>query len=188
MDKMRQWLGKRGFRLEMSMNADDCVDFASRTVKINAKSPYQVKLSTLIHECGHVRIFLSRVRRPDRRICGSTLAEQCLLVGRREPRARSSRISTLQEEMDAWENGESLAKSLSVRYNRSVLEKDRVKALMTYVNHTACRMRMCEEEQVVRTNLASALRGFVKFEVARSKQRTFAVKKLIKKKRHRVNL
>ena len=93
-----------------------------------------------------------------------------------------------QEEMDAWENGESLAKSLSVRYNRSVLEKDRVKALMTYVNHTACRMRMCEEEQVVRTNLASALSGFVKFVVARSKQRTFAVKKLIKKKHHRVNL
>jgi hypothetical protein len=93
----------------------------------------------------------------------------------------------LQEEMDAWENGETLAKSLSVRYNQSVLEKDRVKALMTYVQHTACRMRMSEEEQVVRTNLASALSGFVKFEVARSKLRTVAVKKLVKKKRHRAN-
>ena len=161
------------------------MDFASRTVRINADSSYQVKLSSLIHECGHVRIFLSRVRRPDHRICGSTLAEQCLLVGRREPRARSSRISMLQEEMDAWENGESLAKSLSVRYNRGVLEKDRVKALMTYVNYTACRMRMCEEEQLVRTNLASALSGFVKFEVTRSKQRTSAVKKT-EKRRQRV--
>jgi hypothetical protein len=91
----------------------------------------------------------------------------------------------LQEEMDAWENGESLAKSLSVRYNRGVLEKDRVKALMTYVNYTACRMRMCEEEQLVRTNLASALSGFVKFEVTRSKQRTSAVKKT-EKRRQRV--
>jgi len=179
---MRQWLRKRGFSLEVAKNAEDSVDFEAKTVRINAQNAYQVRLSSLIHECGHVRIFLSRLRRPDRRICGSTLAEQCLLVGRREPRARSSRISTLQEEMDAWENGESLAKSLSVRYNRRVLEKDRVRALMTYVTYTACRMRMCEEEKVVRMNLHAALDGFVKFEVARYKKRFSAVKKLGKRK------
>ena len=171
MEKMRQWLRKRGFTLNVSEKAEDCVDFASRSVVINRESSYQIKLSSLIHECGHVRIFLSRVRNPYNRICGSTLSEQCFLVGRREPRGRSSRISMLQEELDAWESGESLARSLAVRYNKKLLEKDRVTALMTYVNYTACRMRMNETEKAVRINLETALRGFVKHAVSKAQQR-----------------
>jgi hypothetical protein len=182
MERMRRWLEKNRFGLEVSEGADDCVDFSTRMVRINSDSPYQIRISSLIHECGHVRIFMSRMRNPENRICGSTLSEQCLLVGRREPRARSSRISLLQEEMDAWEQGERLAKSLSVRYNRGVLERDRVRALMTYVNFTACRMRMCRKERTVRNNLEHALRGFVKFAVDRSKKRPVIVKKPAKYK------
>jgi len=185
MEKMRQWLTKRGFQLQLLRGAEDCVDFAARTVCINSESTYQIKLSSLIHECGHVRIFLSRVRRPGSRICGSTLAEQCLLVGRREPRARSSRISLLQEEMDAWESGEELAKGLAVRYNRCVFEKDRVRALMTYVAYTAGRMRMCETEQNVRRNLESTFEGLVKLEMAKAKRKSVVSRKELKiKKRH----
>lgn len=170
MDKMRQWLVKRRFKLDVREGAEDCVDFSNRVVEINAERPYQVRLSSLIHECGHVRIFFSRLRNPEARVCGCTLKEQCLLVGRREQRARSSRISMLHEEIEAWESGMALAKTLSVRYNKSIVEKDRVKALMTYVSFAAQRMRMNKAERAVRVKFESALQGFIAQAISKAKR------------------
>jgi len=160
MEKMRQWLAKRRFKLEVRKGAEDSVDFSNRLVEIDARRPYQVRLSSLIHECGHVKIFFSRLRNPAARVCGCTLKEQCLSVGRREQRARSSRISTLHEELEAWESGMALAKTLSVRYNKRVVEKDRVKALMTYVLFTAQRMRMKKAERALIGSKAKRTRSF----------------------------
>jgi hypothetical protein len=142
MDKLRTWLSKQGFRVEIVRGEGDFVDFGERTVTIDSSKSYQIRLSSLIHECGHVRIFLRRRRNPRDRICGSTLREFCRALGRRDARGRSSRISVLQEELDAWDVGMELAKKLSIRYTRKIIEKDRVKALMTYIQYTAAPMRM----------------------------------------------
>ena len=177
MDKMRSWLERQGFGLEVAHGCRDEVDFSTKTVRIDGRHPYQLKLSSLIHECGHVDIFLRRVRRPQERIAGNTLAEHFLDVGRGCPAARASRLSTLQEEMDAWEAGQRLVKRLNVRYKRSIFEKDRVRSLMTYVAFTASRMRMTKEEQTVRINLNKALESLEKFTVARVKKRSLKKQK-----------
>jgi len=171
MEKLRAWLKRRGFGLEVVGGCPDEVDLRTKTVHIDGRHAYQLKLSSLIHECGHVEIFLRRARRPRERICGRTLAEHILEVGRGRTVARASRLALLQEEMDAWEAGERLGKRLAVRYHRSVLEKDRVKSLMTYVAFTASQMRMAQAERRVRADFANALHSLVKFNVDRARRR-----------------
>ena len=141
MEKLRLWLEHRGFELEQTRGAPDEVELLSRVVTINASAPYQKRVAALIHECGHVRIFLRRLRRPGARVCGVSLREDLLGKGRCDHRGRSSRICLLQEEMEAWDSGEQLAKALGVRYERRGLEKTRTSSLMTYVEHAASRMR-----------------------------------------------
>jgi len=171
MEKLREWLSGKGFDLQVAKGEDDAVDLASRLVTINAQSTYQIRLSSLIHECGHVRIHLSRKRKPLERICGASLKEQALCTGRRDHRSRRCRISILQEEMDAWESGAQLAKMLGVRYTKQILEKDRTSALMTYVSFAACRMRMNREEMKVRQQLDSALQMYIGYVSSRAKAR-----------------
>lgn len=141
MFKLRAWLGSKGFQLCTRPHAEDMVDFGERLVSINASDPYPIRIASALHECGHVLIFLSRCRRPQKRFSGSTLKEQCLLKGRRTPRSRAARIACLQEELDAWDRGLDLAQRLGVRVNKRILEKDRVKALMSYVGFAASPMR-----------------------------------------------
>lgn len=171
MEKLRCWLRRQGFGLEVAPGCRDEVDFSTKTVRIDGRHSYQIKLSSLIHECGHVDIFRKRVRCPRLRVCGRTLEEHFFEVGRGRSTARASRLATLQEEMDAWEAGQRLGKRLAVRYKRSIFEKDRVKSLMSYVAFTASRMRMSEEEETVRMNLNNALTNLVKFTIARVKRR-----------------
>ena len=170
MNRLRSWLGRYGFGLEVALGCEDEVDFDTKTVRIDGRHPYQLKLSSLIHECGHVDIFLRRARRPRERISGRTLLEFSMNVGRSRCSARSSRLATLQEELDAWDAGERLVKQLAVRYKRGIFEKDRVQSLMTYVTFTASRMRMSKEEQSVHLKLDDALAGLVKFTITRVKK------------------
>lgn len=147
MEKIKEWLQKKGFRLLATPRAEDMIDFAERSVHINACDPYQVRLSSALHECGHLMIFLARCRKPRKTVSGSTLREQCFLKGRRKPRSRNFRIATLQEELDAWDKGLELASTLKIRLNKSVLEKDRLKCLMTYVSYAAAPMRCCSKRR-----------------------------------------
>jgi hypothetical protein len=142
MEKLRSWLSKKGFELRLTPKGEDSVDFSERVVKVNQSDAYPIRLATALHECGHVLIFFSRFRRPQKRFSGSTLREQCLLKGRRKPRSRAARIACLQEELDAWDRGLDLAARLGVRVSKKIVEKDRIKALMTYIGYAAAPMRL----------------------------------------------
>ena len=142
MEKIRTWLSKKGFELFLKPKVEDSVDFGERCVNINSSDTYYVRLGSALHECGHILIFLARCRNPVKRFSGSTLKEQCFLKGRRQPRSRRFRIACLQEELDAWDRGLDLAVRLGIRVNKKVLEKDRIKALMTYVGYAAAPMRV----------------------------------------------
>ena len=132
MEKLRAWLMRRKFALQLERGLTDEVDLLARVVSINASNCYQTRLATLMHECGHVQIFLSRIRSPKVRLCGCSLLEDFGSVGRCDRRGRAARLSLLQEEIQAWDLGEDLAKRLSLRFTRKHLEKVRVLALMTY--------------------------------------------------------
>ena len=137
------WLAERRFRLVQGPGLVDCVsmDPMDRTVYINSRQCYESRLAATLHECGHVNIFLQRLRNPGRRYAGTTLCETELGEGRGSRRRRSSRVGVLEEEAAAWQYGEVLAEKLSVRYKKGFFDATRTRCLMTYVKWAAASMR-----------------------------------------------
>jgi hypothetical protein len=141
MERLRDWLAVRGFALRLQNKAHDHVDFGSKVVLINALCCYQTRLATVLHECGHIVVHCQRLRKPRERVAGSSILEDVLRKGRCDERGRASRLSVLQEELTAWDNGVKLALRLGVTYAKGHFERLRTAALMTYVGWTAAQMR-----------------------------------------------
>jgi hypothetical protein len=147
MERTRAWLAARGFELRLQKCARDHVDFGAKVVVLNSLCCYQTRLATLLHECGHVGVHLQRLRRPRERLAGFSLLEDLTGGGRCDERGRASRLSVLQEELVAWDNGAKLALRLGVTYAKGRFERLRTAALMTYVDWTAARMRKTKKRR-----------------------------------------
>ena len=144
MERLRLWLRRRGFALEAKPGADDHVLLLAEgggRVILDARQPLPVRLCRLLHECGHVAIDAKRrqggwaARAPRR--AGATLRELYVGAGRLRARRLACELAQLHEEIEAWEEGEGLARRLRLRLPRGRFERERVQALMTYVRSAA---------------------------------------------------
>jgi len=143
MKKLRAWLEARGFSLELRNCAESAVDVGcDKLVTVDARLSPPARVSTLLHECGHVCIFLHRRRWPRVRVAGATWNESWKNRGRCGPRARVGRLAELQEELEAWDRGEALARRLRLRIPRRVYERVRLRCLMTYARWAGECMRV----------------------------------------------
>lgn len=134
MQKLEAWLDNQGYVLSQQPGVADCaIVEGAKLVLINRARPYETRLGTLLHECGHVEIHRRRKRRVNCRIAGSSIKEKRGLKGRCKPRTLARDISELDEEIEAWEVGTQLAKALEIKYNRKKFERLRERCLMTYV-------------------------------------------------------
>jgi hypothetical protein len=140
MEKLKTWLAKRSASLSACPGGRDEVSFLGGshnrfkvTVSINSKLSYQTRLAVLLHECGHVAIYRKRRRHPTRRVHGCTFREWWNSCGRLKKGTRVRTISTLDEEIAAWELGEELGRRLKIRLARKSFERCRIKCLLTYV-------------------------------------------------------
>lgn len=134
------WLKRRGFRLEwIRRSGSDEVDFTERSVRIDIRAQPQQRVAMLLHECGHVLIWLARRSSLRKRVCGLTYKEWLTDTGPARKRTTTARLATLHEEVEAWERGRALGARLRVRENRAVSEKMRATCLMTYVRWASAR-------------------------------------------------
>jgi hypothetical protein len=139
MEKLKTWLRRRGFGLDTSPRLVDCVCFNALRVYIDSRQSYQSKLSTLLHECGHVDILFSRVKSKHKRFGGATLKEWLKYNAVGERPTKSSKLCDLAEEMEAWERGEILARRLKLRVKMKTFRSIKTRALLTYVRDAAKR-------------------------------------------------
>lgn len=136
MNAIRQWLRRNSSELHYSSTVADEVQFQglrskASSVTINRRQSYQTRLVSALHECGHVLIHARRRNDKKRRVAGCSFNEFWHGRGRRKHAVRL-KLSTLQEEIAAWDQGEVLARRLGIRYTRKVFERCRARALLTY--------------------------------------------------------
>jgi hypothetical protein len=134
--KIRKWLKHKGFQLKIEPGVRCRVFLRSKIIFINKNLTVSSQLSSLLHECGHVEIFKSRLFSPQKRVSGSTLNEWLDDDDSRYATKRSQ-ISELTEEIDAWTRGELLANKLKIRIPRESFNNIRTRCLLTYVRRTA---------------------------------------------------
>ena len=112
----------------------DCVDCCRNDVKIieiYSLNGIESRLFALLHECGHALI---------RRDWTKFKTEFCAHAehdgdGRKE--TKSLKISTLEEEFEAWKRGWKLAKRLNLQLDKDAYTKNKDKYIMTYIKWAA---------------------------------------------------
>ena len=58
--KLNQWIKKRGFNLKIYKTLIEEVDFNTKIIKINKNTNITSQIITILHECGHILIYLQR--------------------------------------------------------------------------------------------------------------------------------
>jgi len=131
--KLRAWLARRGFGLDFDRKSNE-VCFTAMKVTVQQQLAPQAKLATLLHECGHVLVYLSRWKRRRLRVAGQTWAEWCRL---RRYRSKRAKLLVLHEEIVAWERGRRLGKRLKLKLPEATRVNVETRCLMSYVRHAA---------------------------------------------------
>ena len=134
MQKLNMWLKKRDVVLKWITSNREQVIFNPKGIEvfIDKRANYQVRLATLLHECGHVDCYLERCKNKRKNIDGLSHSEYFSLSGRMK-KYRIRTLAILQDEIAAWDRGEKLARNLKIRFSRKIFERERSMSLWTYL-------------------------------------------------------
>ena len=137
--KIGAWIARHGFRITYKKDASDMVCFHTRRVFINASQAKDRRVAALLHEAGHINIYVRREARAGVRIASSSSEEET------EARSRSvEKIATLHEEIEAWDKGNEIGRRLRIRINDHSFTKLKARCVMTYVRWAAGKKIRCK--------------------------------------------
>ncbi len=112
---------------ERSINVGEShVDFYDKNIIITSRQRPELKLYTLLHEIGHVLIRSHKEYRRKFPCYNNTLQAN-----------KKERVCTVEEEVMAWNTAYELACEMKIRINKQTFERDKTKALMSYIKWAA---------------------------------------------------
>ena len=128
LDKIESWLDKKGFVLCKSnkRTIQDEVDFERKVVFLSLRSSPINQLYSLLHECGHVIVRGKKAYKEDFKEYIKSSEED----GRE---TITSSVQEVEEEIQAWREGEALARKLLINLDRAKYYKYGYKWVMGYI-------------------------------------------------------
>jgi hypothetical protein len=143
LDKLTQWAYKEGYKtVTFDHNDISYIDWQTRTlntpyeIRIQGKYPIEIKVYILLHELGH------HILRKDwdeftRVLPISAYAEHVhfFLNDGKYKRRVQYKVSCMEEEFKAWDEGYKLAGSLEIRINEKKWHDLKSKCLMGYMRY-----------------------------------------------------
>lgn len=150
--KLIEWLASREFELvraRVSSVIPGCFTSAAcswdpeqgNVVVIDPRLDHEKAVSFLIHEMGHIHCAWIGREYPDGVDACPTSRKTGFPILSKRVKPTQHSFEVLREEMEAWQEGEAIAKSLKVRLPDSHVET-RAKAFATYIAYAAYRLRM----------------------------------------------
>ena len=120
-----------GYTVIEDADCVDCCKSDAKIIEIYSLNGVESRLFALLHECGHALI---------RKNWTKFKTEFCAHAehdgdGRKE--TKSLKISTLEEEFEAWKRGWKLAKRLNLQLDKDAYTKHKNKYIMTYIEWAA---------------------------------------------------
>lgn len=116
------------------IEGSDCADSCksdSKVIEIYSLNGVENRLYALLHECGHALIRKNWTKFKSQYPAHADHDGD----GRKE--SNSLKISTLEEEIEAWKRGWSLSERLNLSLNKESYNKNKNKHLMTYIKWAA---------------------------------------------------
>lgn len=120
------WCQKRGLAVLFGKHENGTYNEHYKTIVIAANALPEKQIFYLLHECGHHLVF-SHPGDPNRFEMGYSKSDKSVT------RTFQHRLACLEEELESWQRGRSLAKKLKLKFNEGNLEKLRIHCLASYV-------------------------------------------------------
>lgn len=130
-----EWTDKRQIIVDFYYKDGSKYFIDSKSIQICNRSKYEIQLYSLLHECGHYLIDEAATKNPKTYfekypygyLSGKVKCEDSI----------QHKVSILAEEIEAWNRGHALSQRLGIKLNEIKFERDKVKALKTYIKWAA---------------------------------------------------
>ena len=126
-EELKGWLLNKGYKLVYETNADDCVDFNTKTVHVNSRSHPENRYYTLLHECGHILVAQGSKK------FSKEMPMYAKSSDGRSARSKAYRVSTVAEEIEAWKRGRRLSYKLGHDLDEDKFDKQITESVMSYI-------------------------------------------------------
>lgn len=129
LDKIEEWLTGKGFRLikGKEKHIEDSVDFTVKIVFLGTRATEENQFYSILHECGHI---MNRTK--------DSFSKKYKLL--KEGEVNSKKVNSIrylveeiEEETEAWRNGEVLANKLDIQLDSDKYYTYASKFLMSYI-------------------------------------------------------
>lgn len=122
------WISKRGWNVIFERGGENGVVPALRNVTINTAMSKSTMLYSILHEAGHVSLF-SKPGYIEKYSDG-----YIRLAQGKNTKSLLHRMDVLAEELAAWDEGEIIAKSLSIDLDQRGYKAERNRSMRTYAS------------------------------------------------------
>tara|TARA_B100000214_G_scaffold134825_1_gene95912 strand:- start:602 stop:1063 length:462 start_codon:yes stop_codon:yes gene_type:complete len=129
-------LEHKGYDVTYEKDAEDRVEFETRTIFINSRNHPENKFYTLLHEIGHILVGEDWPTFQADHPMYVHSPEGAPLDGRHE-RSHAYRVSLISEEIEAWKRGRRFANSLSLYIDNDKYDKHMTLNVMSYIEWAA---------------------------------------------------
>jgi hypothetical protein len=133
MNKLNKWVNKNNFKLNIINTKIDEVDFDNKIININNNTNITSQIITILHECGHILIYLQRKKYKNKKIVGLSWYDWNKIFIKN--RTLKNKISILEEEIESWNRGLKLAKKLNIKVKKKIYQYHRIRALKSYIKY-----------------------------------------------------
>lgn len=126
--RLQKWCSDRGYNIIFDKEFKDEIFYSEGVIKIKSGTSFQSQLISLLHECGHLK--LNTVYPDYNSRFGLGIPKKNIKSWTRRP---IHRIQLLEEEIEAWNVGEHLAKELHLRVDKRLWRQIRFRCLGLYL-------------------------------------------------------
>lgn len=121
-----------GYTVYLCDVTDGLCDFSNKRILISSRLGIEKRLYILIHELGHILI-----RNNQKKFQSEYSGHANVSLDRRCNWTKKFRVSTIEEEIEAWKRGKRVAKRLGIEINEEKFNKFKTNCLMSYIRWAA---------------------------------------------------
>ena len=125
-----EWIQDRGHKVKFQTK-EDALCYEDKIIYSNTRQDTENQLYSLLHECGHLLIYLGNEG------FEKEYPMYAYKATKRQEKTKKYKISVIGEEYEAWRRGRKLAKRLNIKINKNKFDLAMTKNVMTYLKWAA---------------------------------------------------
>lgn len=128
---IKDWVSSKKYKVVCYTDADDRLDFETKTIYVDSRQHAESRFYTLLHECGHLLISQTASQ------FAADHPMYAFSCDNRSSKSKAYQVSLVAEEIEAWKRGRRLAKRLNLKVNDTKFDRIMTDCVLSYIADAA---------------------------------------------------